>query len=110
MTNKEKLFEAIYKECDDLQDCYNTLKEAGMKEDYCKGVTYEHIHLQHLLRTADYKMKPLSINNSGDILEWNVDSCTGDIGWHPSGIVLDLSIPLSDQSEDTLIQLAKVIL
>jgi len=96
MTDKEKLFEAIYECCPEL----TTKGFAGVI----------HIRLEHLLRTADYKMKPLSINNSGDILEWNVDSCTGDIGWHPSGIVLDLSLPLSDQEEATLNQLAKVIL
>lgn len=103
MTNKEKLFKAIYEACPEL----NHIESLG---EGVKGITIKHdpIQISHILRTANARGKVISIDQKGQVwiavkddienTEWKY-VCT-----------IDLTKSISDQSEATLIQLAKMIL
>lgn len=98
MTNKRKLFAAIYEACPELKHTvYQNGGTTVLKDKY--------IHLEHLLRTVRENEKYLVIDCEGTVsVQKDNDPWVEDI------CQLDLSRPVDEWNEETLNKLAEIIL
>lgn len=114
MTDKEKLFEAVYECCPDLQEIERAIIDRKSyfpvgEYDRIRSYVMKQARIEHLLRTAAARGNNIVIDVWGNVMEI--------IGENEHGINLntpicriDLTKSLENQEEATLIQLAKVIL